>query len=140
MILTIISVAAEEFMESYEVRAPSEITSFSDQYFLDKPEVVDDYTGCASQIDAEQVAVVFAELRERLERSLIFAQKMQAADEWPRIGAGRPFRRLLRPGKPPHQQHYTYRDERKHVRTEFTCTGHCEQLPDRYPLYDGGHL
>lgn len=74
--LTIIAIASEELMKSDEIRASPEVSALGDEHLLDEIEVVDDHTLCGPESDAEHIAVLLAERRERLEGRFVRAQQM----------------------------------------------------------------
>lgn len=94
VLLTVVSVTPEEFVEPDEVGAAAEVWALADEHLLDQGEVVDDDAWDGAKSEAEDVAVDLGEGGERDEGVGMFSEEMEVAEDRPGGGTGR--REVLR--------------------------------------------
>lgn len=83
--LTVIAIAAEEFVVADEVGSVAEVRALCDEDLLDELEGVDDDAWCGAQGYAVDIAVYFGHAGHCFERWFTGSQKMETADNGPRF-------------------------------------------------------
>lgn len=104
ILLTVVSVTPEQFVEADEVRAAAKVRALADEHLLDEGEVVDDDASHRAESEAEDVAVDLGEGGERDEGVGMFAEEMEVAEDRP--GGGTGGREVLRDDREREVRHH----------------------------------
>lgn len=75
-VLTVVAIATEQLVETYEVRSAAEVCTLRDQYLFNETEVVNDNAWYRAESDAVYGPVYLGQRCETLEGYLVLAKQM----------------------------------------------------------------